>query len=78
MNTSIPLILTTIVTLYIDDYLHDFSIQLWQTTRSSAEISRQAALSNLWSELNRHLEILRHQEAPETAFLEKVSDLILE
>jgi hypothetical protein len=77
MNTSIPLILTTIVTLSTIIYTI-YSVQLWRTTRAASEISRQAALSNLWSELNRYLEILRHQEAPETAFLESVSNLILE
>ena len=77
MNTSIPLILTTIVTLSTIIYTI-YSAQLWRTTRAAAEISRQAALSNLWSELNRYVEILRHQEAPELAFLEKVSNLILE
>jgi len=53
-------------------------IQLWRTTRAAAEISRQAALGNLWAELNRYLEILRQQNAPETAFLQKVSDLMVE
>ena len=77
MNTSIPLILTAIVTLSTIIYTI-YSIQLWRTTRAASEISRQAALSSLWSELNRYLEILRHQGAPETAFLEKVSNLILE
>jgi hypothetical protein len=55
-----------------------YSIQLWRTTRAAAEISRQAALGNLWAELNRYLEILRQQDAPETPFLQKVSDLLLE
>jgi hypothetical protein len=44
----------------------------------AAEISRQAAFSNLWAELNRSLEVLRQQNAPETAFLEKFSNLLLE
>ena len=44
----------------------------------AAEISRQAALSNLWAELNRYLELLRQQNAPEVAFLEKLSNLFLE
>ena len=51
---------------------------MWRTTRAAAEISRQAALGNLWAELNRYLEILRQQDAPETAFLQKLSDLLLE
>jgi hypothetical protein len=54
------------------------SIQLWQTTRAAAEISRQAAFGNLWAELNRYLEMLRQQGAPETAFLQKLSNLLLE
>jgi hypothetical protein len=77
MNTYIPLILTTIVTISTIIYTI-CSIQLWRTTRAAAEISRQAASGNLWAELNRYLEILRQQDAPETAFLQKVSDLMLE
>ena len=77
MNTYFPLILTTIVTISTIIYTV-YSIQLWRTTRAAAEISRQAALGNLWAELNRYLEILRQQDAPETAFLEKVSDLMVE
>ena len=77
MNTYIPLILTTIVTISTIIYT-TYSIQLWRTTRAAAEISRQAAFGNLWAELNRYLEILRQQDAPETAFLQKVSDLLLE
>ncbi len=77
MNTYIPLILTTIVTISTIVYTI-CSIQLWRTTQAAAEISRQAAFGNLWAELNRYLEILRQQDAPETAFLQKVSDLMLE
>ena len=77
MNTYLPLVLTTIVTISTIIYTI-YSIQLWRTTRAAAEISRQAALGNLWAELNRYLEILRQQNAPETAFLQKVSDLLLE
>ena len=77
MNTYIQLILTTIVTISTIIYTI-CSIQLWRTTRAAAEISRQAALGNLWTELNRYLEMLRRQDAPETAFLQKLSDLILE
>ena len=55
-----------------------YSVQLWRTTRAAAEISRRAALGNLWAELNRYLEILRQQNALETAFLQRVSDLMLE
>ena len=77
MNTYLPLILTTIVTISTIIYTV-YSIQLWRTTRAAAEISRQAALGNLWAELNRYLEILRQQDAPETAFLQKVSDVLLE
>ena len=77
MNTYIPLILTTIVTISTIIYTI-CSIELWRTTRAAAEISRQAAFSNLWAELNRYLEILRQQDAPETVFLQKVSDLMVE
>ena len=77
MNTYIPMVLTAIVTVSTIVYTF-YSIQLWRTTRLAAEISRQAAFSNLWAELNRYLEILREQNAPETAFLEKFSNLLLE
>ena len=77
MNTYIPLILTAIVTISTVIYAI-CSIQLWRITRAAAEISRQAAFGNLWAELNRYLEILRQKDVPETAFLQKVSDLMLE
>jgi hypothetical protein len=77
MNTYIPMVLTAIVTVSTIVYTF-YSIQLWRTTRLAAEISRQAAFSNLWAELNRYLEILREEKAPETAFLEKFSNLLLE
>src|SRR5215469_2291869 len=77
MNTYVPLILTAIVTISTIIYTF-YSIQLWRTTRAAAEISRQAAFGNLWAELNRYLEILRQQDAPETAFLQQLSNLLLE
>lgn len=77
MNTYIALILTAIVTISTIIYTY-YSIQLWRTTRAAAKISRQAALGNLWAELNRYLEMLREQGAPETAFLQKLSNLLLE
>ena len=77
MNIYIPLVLTAIVTVSTIIYTF-YSIQLWRTTRVAAEISRQAAFGNLWAELNRYPEILREQNAPETAFLEKFSNLLLE
>jgi hypothetical protein len=77
MNANISLILTTAVSISTIIYTF-YSIQLWRTTQGAAEISRQAALSNLWAELNRYLEILRQQDAPEVAFLQKLSDLFLE
>lgn len=77
MNIYIPLILTTIVTISTIIYTF-YSVQLWRITRAAAEISRQAAFGNLWAELNRYLEILRQRNAPETAFLQKVSNLMLE
>ena len=77
MNTYIPLILTAIVTISTAIYTF-YSILLWRTTRAAAEISRQAAFANLWAELNRYLEMLREQGAPETAFLQKLSNLLLE
>lgn len=77
MNANIPLILTTAVSISTIIYTF-YSIQLWRTTQVAAEISRQAALSNLWAELNRYLEILRQQNAPEVPFLQKLSDLFLE
>jgi hypothetical protein len=77
MNSYIPMIFTAIVTVSTIVYTF-YSIQLWRTTRLAAEISRQAAFSNLWAELNRYLEILREEKAPETVFLEKFSNLLLE
>ena len=77
MNNYIALILTAIVTISTIIYTF-YSIQLWRTTRTAAEISRQAAFGNLWAELNRYLEMLRQQGAPETAFLQKLSTLLLE
>ena len=77
MNTYIALSLTAIVTISTIIYTY-YSIQLWRTTRAAAKISRQAALGNLWAELNRYLEMLREQGAPETAFLQKLSNLLLE
>ncbi|MBV8417798.1 MAG: hypothetical protein JO251_21590 [Verrucomicrobia bacterium] len=77
MQYYIPLVLTAIVTISTIIYTF-YSIQLWRTTRAAAEIARQAAFGNLWAELNRYLEILRQQGAPETAFLQKLSNLLLE
>jgi hypothetical protein len=77
MNTYLPLILSTIVTISTIIYTI-CSIQSWRMTQVAAEISRQAAFGNLWAELNRYLEILRQQNAPETAFLQKISNLMLE
>ena len=77
MNATIALILTTAVTISTIIYTF-YSIQLWRTTRAATEISRQAALSNLWTELNRYMELLRRENAPEVAFLQKLSDLLLE
>ena len=77
MNATIPLILTAVVTISTIVYTF-YSIQLWRATRAAAEISRQAAFSNLWAELNRYLEILRQQNAPETPFLQELSNLLLE
>jgi hypothetical protein len=77
MNANIPLILATAVSISTIIYTF-YSIQLWRTTRAAAEISRQAALGNLWAELNRYLEVLRQQNAPEVALLEKLSSLFLE
>jgi hypothetical protein len=77
MNPDISLIFTAAVTISTIIYTF-YSIQLWRTTRAAAEISRQAAFSNLWAELNRYLEILRQQDAPEAVFLQKFSNLLLE
>src|SRR6516164_1881469 len=72
-----PILLTAIVTISTIIYTF-YSILLWQATRAAAEISRQAALSNLWAELNRYIELLRNQDAAGKAFLEELSSLILE
>ena len=77
MNASIALILTTAVTISTIIYTF-YSILLWRTTRAAAEISRQATVSNLWAELNRYIELLRRENAPEVALLQKLSNLLLE
>jgi hypothetical protein len=77
LNEYLPILLTAIVTVSTIIYTF-YSILLWKTTRAAAEISRQAALSNLWSELNRFIEIHRAMNASETGFLEGLSSLILE
>ena len=77
MNATIALMLTTAVTISTIIYTF-YSIQLWRATRAATEISRQAAFSNLWAELNRYIELLRRENAPEVAFLQKLSDLLLE
>jgi hypothetical protein len=77
MNANIALILTTAVTISTIIYTF-YSIQLWRTTRGAAEISRQATVSNLWAELNRYIERLRRENAPEAALLGKLSNLLLE
>jgi len=74
---AIPLILTAVVTVSTLVYTF-YSIQLWRASRVAAEISRQAAFSNLWAELNRYLEILREQNAPEVPFLQELSNLLSE
>ena len=77
LNEYLPILLTAIVTLSTIIYTF-YSILLWRTARVAAEISRHAALSNLWAELNRFIEIHRARNAGETAFLEGLSSLILE
>ncbi|MBV9673572.1 MAG: hypothetical protein JO076_12215 [Verrucomicrobia bacterium] len=77
LNEYFPFILTTLVTVSTIIYTF-YSILLWRTARAAAEISRHAALSNLWAELNRFVEIHRARNAAETGFLEGLSSLILE
>jgi hypothetical protein len=77
MNANIPLILTTAVSISTIIYTF-YSIQLWRMTRVATEISRQATFSNLWAELNRYIELLRRENAPEAGLLQKLSSLLLE
>jgi hypothetical protein len=77
LNEYFPILLTAIVTISTIIYTF-YSILLWRTTRAAAEISRQAALSNLWAELNRYIELLRNQSAAGKDFLEELSTVILE
>jgi hypothetical protein len=77
LNEYFPILLTAIVTISTIIYTF-YSILLWRTTRAAAEISRQAALSNLWAELNRFIELHRSQNAPGKEFLEELSTMILE
>jgi hypothetical protein len=77
MNANLPLILTTAVSISTIIYTF-YSIQLWRTTRAATEISRQATFCNLWSELNRYIELLQRANAPEVSLLQKLSSLLLE
>jgi hypothetical protein len=77
LNEYLPILLTAVVTISTIIYTF-YSILLWRTTRAAAEISRQAALSNLWAELNRYIELLRNQNAAGKDFLEELSTVILE
>ena len=77
LSEYFPILLTAIVTISTIIYTF-YSILLWRTTRAAAEISRQAALSNLWAELNRYIELFRSQNAAGKDFLEELSNLILE
>ena len=77
LSEYFPILLTGIVTISTIIYTF-YSILLWRTTRAAAEISRQAALSNLWAELNRYIEIFRSENAAGKDFLEELSSLILE
>ena len=70
LNEYLPILLTAIVTISSIIYTF-YSILLWRTTRAAAEISRQAALSNLWSELNRFIEIHRAMNASENRLFGK-------
>ena len=77
LSEYFPILLTAIVTISTIIYTF-YSVLLWRTTRAAAEISRQAALSNLWAELNRYIELFRSQNAAGKDFLEELSNLILE
>jgi hypothetical protein len=54
------------------------SMLLWKTTRSSTDISRQLALSNMWIEMNRYIELARQENRPESEFLRKFSNILAE
>jgi hypothetical protein len=69
LSEYFPILLTAIVTISTIIYRF-YSILLWRTTRAAAEISRQAALSNLWAELNRYIELFDVRTLPGT-FLKK-------
>ena len=77
LNEYLPILLTAVVTISTIIYTF-YSILLWRATSAAAEISRQAALSNLWAELNRYLELLRNQNAAGKDFLQELSNVILE
>jgi hypothetical protein len=77
MSDLPSIILTAVIALTTIVYTF-YSIQLWKTTRQSAEIARQAALGNLWTELNRYVEICTQEGRPEAPFLRDFSSILAE
>ena len=70
LSTAIITVTTIIYTFY--------SIRLWRTSHASANIMRQAALANLWAELNHYLKICKAEARPEAVFLQKLSAIFAE
>ncbi len=76
-GTGISNFLTAVITITTIIYTF-YSVRLWRTSRQAAEISRQAALGNLWSELNNYIAICKQEGRSETGFLQELSGLIAE
>ena len=76
-ENNLILILTFLTAIATVTYSYS-SILLWKTTRVSTEISRQLALSNMWVEMNRYIEISRAENRPESEFLSRFSNILAE
>jgi hypothetical protein len=76
-ENNLLLILTFLTAVATVTYSYS-SILLWKTTRASTEISRQLALSNMWIEMNRYIEISHEENRPESEFLRRFSNILAE
>ena len=76
-ENNLVLILTFLTAIATITYSYS-SILLWKTTRASTEISRQLALSNMWIEMNRYIDISRTENCPQSEFLRRFSNILAE
>ncbi len=77
MQQYLTIVLTAVISISTIIYTI-YSARLYKTTRQAAEISRQAALANLWSELNNYIEVCKRENLPEAAFFQKLSGIFAE